>query len=73
MNTGQAKKDAARRLHNAGVTFSGISAQNIAFEDLARGSKVFVTVKGIVPANGDYTVVEAIQADKTKGYVLRIN
>ncbi len=72
MTTGQAKKDAATRLNATGATFSGLSAQTISFEDLARGSKVFVTVKGLAPANGDWTAIEAIESDKTKGYILRI-
>jgi len=71
MTPGQAKKDAAARLYNVGATFASISAKTISFEDLARGSAVFVTVKGISPKDGDWTPVHAIQDERGKGYILR--
>lgn len=73
MTTGQAKKDAAARLMAAGATYASLSAKTISFEDMARGSKVFVTVKSLIPLHGDWSTIQAIQDDKTKGYVLHLS
>lgn len=42
-----AKKAVKESLGRNGITFSKLSAKTVSFEDLARGSRIFVTVHGL--------------------------
>lgn len=42
----EAKQDLARRLEARDIRWASMTAKNISFEDLARDSKMFVTVHG---------------------------
>lgn len=72
MRIGEAKNDARKRLAAAGCTFESVSARTIKFYDLARTSKIFVSVYGARAFHNDWQPVNQIVEQPGKGYVLTV-
>ena len=71
MTRHEAKKDVIKRLASCGATYSKLTAKTVSCEDLARGSAIFISVKGCQPINGDWALLHAIAEERGKGYILR--
>lgn len=61
MTTGEAKKLIAAELKRRNVSFEKMTAKTVSFSDLARGSGLFVSVKG-VPAQTTPELWDALRA-----------
>lgn len=76
MTLSQAKKDLKAKLTELEIPYETITGKSVSFEDLARGSMIFLTVKGInwntLRTRPDaYAAYQAHIDQKGKGYIVR--
>jgi hypothetical protein len=70
--TNECKKTAAIILKGCGISCQKLTAKEVSFEDLARGSRVFVTVHGInLGVSGAWDLARATA--KEHGFILTTN
>ena len=75
MTIAQAKKDAQAKLSKHGIIYQSMKGKTVNFEDLARGSAIFIEVYGVDFQAYPVGIGDVIRAEITKpslgGYILK--